>query len=253
MIKVNQISFKRQQRTILTDVSFEVRPSEHWVILGRNGCGKTTILEMLNGYLFPSSGQIEVLGQLYGTVDVREVRQKIGYVSQSLMDKLALRDPVWEVVATGKFAYLRMYEHISDELRDKALEMLKLVRLEHLKDQPIGLCSQGERKKLMLARALMSNPEILIMDEPCSGLDLYERESFLADLERLKDRTTIVYVTHHMEEIVPVFTHVLLIGDGKVVAAGPKKKIMTPEFIRQAYQVDVEVSWHRDRPWIHVN
>lgn len=238
---------------ILTDVNLDIKRGEHWVILGKNGSGKTTILEMMNGYLFPSSGRIEVLGNLYGQCDVREVRQSIGYSSQSLMEKLTLRDPVWEVVATGLFGFLRFYQEIPAEAREKARAMLERVHIGRLADQPLGVLSQGERKKVMLARSMMMEPSILIMDEPCAGLDLYEREKLLADLETFRHEVgNLIYVTHHIEEIVPLFSHVLLIDDGKVLAAGEKKQVLTAETIEKAYQIPVTLDWHQDRPWIKV-
>lgn len=243
----------REQRHILSDVNLHIGKGEHWVILGKNGSGKTTILEMVTGYLFPSSGTVEVMGNLYGSVDVREVRKKIGYISQSLFEKLNLRDPVWEVVATGEYAYLRFYEQIPDEVIAKAREMLRRVKLGHVQNQPLGTLSQGERKKVMLARALMMNPAILIMDEPCAGLDLYEREKLLADIQALGEQNiTVVYVTHHIEEIVPLFTHVALLHEGKIVAAGDKRQVLTPENLIAAYQVPISVDWHNGRPWIKV-
>jgi iron complex transport system ATP-binding protein len=253
MIKLSNVSFIREQRTILDHVNLDIRKGEQWVLLGKNGSGKTTLLEMMNGYEFPSSGQVTVLGNLYGTVDVREIRKRIGYISQSLMDKLALRDPVWEVVATGEFAYLRFYEAISGEVIAKANDMLRYVGLEHVKDQPLGTLSQGERKKIMLARALMTNPDILIMDEPCSGLDLYEREKLLANINGLNQRgITVVYVTHHIEEIMPMFTHVALIDQGKLIAAGDKESVLTEENLNRAFDVQLAVEWFRGRPWIKV-
>lgn len=253
MIIFEHVNFRRDDRMILTDVNLQFRPGEHWVILGKNGSGKTTILEMMNGYLFPTSGKIRVMGNTYGECDVREVRKKIGYSSQSLMEKLSLRDPVWEVVATGQYGFLRFYQDIPDDVQEKARMMLEKVKLGRQADQPLGVLSQGERKKVMLARSMMMEPRVLIMDEPCSGLDLYEREKLLEDLETFKDEVdNLVYVTHHIEEIVPVFTHVLLLHEGKVLAAGEKKEVLTEERIMQTFQVPVKLEWSLDRPWIKV-
>jgi iron complex transport system ATP-binding protein len=253
MIDLTHISFIREERAILQDVNLHVNEGEHWVILGKNGSGKTTLLELLNGYEFPSSGQVEVLGNRYGQCDVREVRKSIGYISQSLFEKLNLSDPVWQVVATGEYAFLRFYQEISDEVKEKAGRMLERVRLAHLRDQPLGTLSQGERKKVMLARSLMLNPAILIMDEPAAGLDLYERERLLNDINELsRQKITVIYVTHHIEEIIPLFTHVALIEQGKLVAAGPKKDVLTSELLLRTFDVKVSLEWYQDRPWIKV-
>ncbi|QHT61666.1 ATP-binding cassette domain-containing protein [Paenibacillus lycopersici] len=251
MIALQGITFRRGDRQILNGVNLTMNKGEHWVILGRNGCGKTTLLEMMNGYEFPSSGTVEVLGNRYGECDVREVRKAIGYISQSIMEKLTLRDPVWEVVATGEYAFLRFYQEIDEAVRLKALSLLDEVGLLHVAEQSLGSLSQGERKKVMLARALMQNPKLLIMDEPCAGLDLYEREKLLIDLGRLSERDMmVVYVTHHMEEIIPLFTHVALVQNGEIVAAGPKKDVLSAEWLSAAYDWPVEVQWADDRPWI---
>lgn len=253
MIAFHQVTWKRDNRTILQDVTFTMNPGEHWVILGRNGSGKTTMLEMINGYLFPTSGTVQVLGETYGQYDVREMRKQIGYISQSLMDKLALRDPVWEVVASGVHAFLRLYQAVSVELEQRAREMLAELRIGHLADQALGTLSQGERKKVMLARAMMANPKLLILDEPCSGLDLYERERFLADLQLLSNRgAQFLYVTHHIEEIMPLFTHVLLLGAGRIEAAGEKREVVTSDLIARAYNVQADLEWYKDRPWAKV-
>lgn len=251
MISLQDITFRRGDRQILNGINLHMNKGEHWVILGRNGCGKTTLLEMMNGYEFPTSGKIDVLGNRYGECDVREVRKAIGYISQSVMEKLTLRDPVWEVVATGEYAFLRFYQEIDEAVKEKALSLLDEVGLLHTADQSLGSLSQGERKKVMLARALMLNPRLLIMDEPCAGLDLYEREKLLVDLGRLGERdVTVVYVTHHMEEIIPLFTHVALVQNGEIVAAGPKKEVLSAQWLSTAYDWPVEVHWADDRPWI---
>ncbi|QHW34520.1 ATP-binding cassette domain-containing protein [Paenibacillus rhizovicinus] len=251
MISLQDITFRRGDRQILNGVNLQMNTGEHWVILGRNGCGKTTLLEMMNGYEFPTSGTVDVLGNRYGECDVREVRKEIGYISQSILEKLTLRDPVWEVVATGEYAFLRFYQEIDEAVRLKALSFLEEVGLLHVAEQSLGSLSQGERKKVMLARALMLNPKLLIMDEPCAGLDLYEREKLLIDLGRLSERDMmVVYVTHHMEEIIPLFTHVALVQNGEIVAAGPKKEVLSAEWLSTAYDWPVEVHWADDRPWI---
>ncbi|PQP82269.1 molybdenum ABC transporter ATP-binding protein [Paenibacillus sp. PCH8] len=253
MITMEHISLRREENQILDNVHLRIEQGEHWVILGRNGSGKTTLLEMMNGYMFPSEGRIEVLGNLYGQCDVREVRKEIGYISQTLIEKLTLRDPVWEVVATGAYAFLRFYQTIPDEVKAKALNLLDEMGFAKLSNHPLGTLSQGERKKVMLARSLMADPKLLIMDEPCAGLDLYEREKMLAEIDRLRKRNiTVVYVTHHVEEIVPLFTHVALIRDGRIAAAGPKREVLTQDTIKHTYDVPVDIRWDEGRPWIRV-
>lgn len=252
MIRMEEIKFIRNNRTILDNINLLMEKGQHWVILGRNGSGKTTLLELMTGYQFPSSGKVEVLGYRYGQVDLREVRKEIGYISQSLIERLALKDPVWEVVATGEYAFLRFYQTIDPAVIEKAEELLRRVRLYHLKDQPFGTLSQGERKKVVLARALMANPSLLVMDEMCSGLDLYEREKLLKDIGELGGESSrmMVYVTHHLEEIIPAFTHVALIENGQLVAAGPKEEVLTPQLLKRAYDLDVDIEWSHGRPWV---
>ncbi|HEX7056447.1 MAG TPA: ATP-binding cassette domain-containing protein [Bacilli bacterium] len=253
MIRLQHIHFMREQQHILDDVNLTMRPEENWVILGKNGSGKTTILELMCGYQFPSSGSVEVLGNRYGECDVREVRKSLGYISQSLFEKFTAHDPVWEIVATGEYAYLRIYQKIPDDVITKADRILATLRLAHLRNQPLGTLSQGERKKVMLARTLMANPRLIIMDEPCSGLDLYERENMLDSIAKLQNSgVQLVYVTHHIEEIIPLFTHVALIEQGRVVAAGPKEETLTAELLYRTFQVPVAVEWSNGRPWIKV-
>lgn len=253
IIQMQDVSLRREERQILDHVQLHVQEGEHWVILGRNGSGKTTLLELMTGYMFPSQGRIDVLGNRYGQCDVREVRKRIGYISQTLIEKLTLRDPVWEVVATGAYAFLRFYQTIPDEVQNKARQLLEEMDFGKLADQPLGTLSQGERKKVMLARSLMADPKLLIMDEPCAGLDLYEREKMLAEIDRLRQRDmTVIYVTHHIEEIMPLFTHVALVRDGRIAAAGPKHDVLTQETIKLTYDIPVDIQWVEGRPWIRV-
>ncbi|WP_310550417.1 ABC transporter ATP-binding protein [Paenibacillus glufosinatiresistens] len=251
MIRLEHLTLRREDSLILDDVSLEIQPGENWVILGRNGSGKTTLLEMMTGYLFPSSGSVTVLGHTYGEVDLREVRKEIGYIGPSLMEKLTLRDPVWEVVATGAFAYLRFYQRIPQEVKEKALALLEDMKLGPLAHHAFGSLSQGERKKAMLARCLMADPKLLIMDEPCAGLDLYEREKMLAEVDKLRRRDTgVVYVTHHVEEIMPLFTHVALIHGGRLAGAGPKEEVLNEDMLNRVYDLPIALEWAYGRPWI---
>ncbi|AIQ59004.1 ABC transporter ATP-binding protein [Paenibacillus borealis] len=253
MISLQHLSLRREQSLILDDVSLEMKQGENWVILGRNGSGKTTLLEMMTGYLFPSKGSVEVLGYKFGQCDLREVRKEIGYIGPSLMEKLSLTDPVWEVVATGAYAYLRFYQAIPQSVQDQALKLLDDMNLSELAYHPFGTLSQGERKKAMLARCLMAEPKLLIMDEPCAGLDLFEREKMLAEIDKLKQHNVaVVYVTHHVEEIVPLFTHVALIRDGKLAGAGPKEEVLTREMLMDTFDIPVDVEWDSGRPWIKI-
>lgn len=253
MIELRNLTLRREERDILRGVDLSVKQGEQWTLLGRNGCGKTTVLEIITGYMFPTSGTVDVLGNRYGQVDVREVRKKIGYIGSSLIEKFTLRDPVWEIVAGGAYAFLRIYEELPVEVREKAYDQLTGVGLRHLAEQPFGTLSQGERKKVLLARTLMASPELLILDEPCAGLDLYERERYLDSLAELTaNPLSMLYVTHHIEEIIPVFTHVALMSEGRIVASGPKREVLTPEWLEAAYDVPLSVSWRRERPWIQV-
>ncbi|TVX93096.1 ABC transporter ATP-binding protein [Paenibacillus agilis] len=253
MIHLDDVTFERQDRTIIYPLQWQMKAGEHWTILGRNGSGKSTLLEMILGYHFPTSGKVRVLGHTYGRCDVREIRKQIGYISQSLVEKLTMRDPVWEIVATGMQAHLRLFDKETDILKERAVEQLRMVRLAHLAEQSFGLCSQGERKKILLARVMMNNPKLLVMDEACAGLDLYEREMWLTDLSNLlANDVHLVHVTHHLEEIVPLFTHVALLHKGKLVAAGPKEEVLSPEKLSKTFDLPIAVNWMDGRPWARI-
>nr|WP_207952227.1 ATP-binding cassette domain-containing protein [Paenibacillus turpanensis] len=250
---MDQVSLRREETQILSDISLHIKKGEHWALLGRNGSGKTSLLEIINGYMFPSTGKVHVLGETYGQCDLREIRKRIGYISQSLFEKMQPADPLWQAVASGEYAFLRFYTEIPAAVKEKAIERLRQVGLERLQDHPLGTLSQGERKKALLARALMQEPELLILDEPCSGLDIFEREKLLRVIEQIgAEKLSIVYVTHHLEEIMPFFTHAAVIEQGSVIASGEKREVLTEDNVRRAFDVNVDIDWTYGRPWLRV-
>ncbi|WP_285769290.1 ABC transporter ATP-binding protein [Peribacillus sp. SI8-4] len=256
IITLNKINWRRKGKTILNEVSWEVQAGEHWALLGLNGSGKTSMLKMITGYQWPSSGEVSVLGNVFGKTNIPELRKSIGWVSSSLDQEYQTRaDSAIEVVISGRFASIGIYDEITDDDRSKAMELLGQFRIKQLANQLIHTLSQGEKRKVMLARALMSSPKLLVLDEPCNGLDIHAKEELLAAIENMADSPvapTIIYVTHHIEEIVPSLTHALLINSGNVVAKGEKKEVLTEDILEKTFQVPVTVKWENERPWIRI-
>lgn len=252
---MKNVSLVRNQKQILSNVHWEVKQGEHWGILGLNGSGKTSLLNIVNGYHFPTSGEVSVLGNLFGKTNLPELRKKIGFVSSSLdrFSNIVNRETVQRVVVSGKFASFGIYEAIEPDDWDKANILLESLRLSYLKDQPFYRLSQGEQRRVLIARALMNDPEMLILDEPCSGLDILSREQLLTMLHEItKNNCHILYVTHHIEELVQEISHVLLIKDGEVVAAGPKKEVIVEELLSNTFHVPVKVVWENKRPFLSI-
>jgi iron complex transport system ATP-binding protein len=218
-----------------------VRVGERWIVLGRNGCGKTTLLRIASLYLHPSSGTVTVLGQTLGHTDVRVLRTRIGVASAAFADQLRPALIARDVVMTAKFAALEPWWHTYDDTdRARATELLERLHIGHLATQPFGTLSSGERQRVQLARTLMTDPGLLLLDEPTAGLDIVGREelvSALADLARDADAPPMVLVTHHVEEIPVGFTHALLLKDGCVFAAGPIDEVLDAERLSACFDL----------------
>ncbi|WP_394137974.1 ABC transporter ATP-binding protein [Cytobacillus oceanisediminis] len=258
VICLNSISWKRDGKEILHNVSWEVEKGQHWVVLGLNGSGKTTLLKMIIGYEWPNGGQVSVLGNLYGKTNIPELRRSIGWVSTSLDDKFQFRpsDTVLEIVLSGKFASIGLYEDITQKDLEKAIELMERFNIRHVENQTLSSLSQGEKRKAMIARALMASPKLLILDEPCNGLDIYSKEELLSSIEKMMaqpEGPTVLYVTHHIEEIVPSISHTLLLREGEVIAQGSKRATLTEPLLEETFRVPVSLNWEDGRPWIRVN
>jgi iron complex transport system ATP-binding protein len=238
ILAVSELRIRRGTTHILDSVSWSVRKGEHWVILGANGSGKTSLLSALTGYLESTSGTIEVFGERFGRSDWRELRKRIGLVSSSIRQWMAEDEPALETVASGKFAMIDYWGPITRADRQRALRILTDVECAGLRDRPWRFLSQGERQRVLIGRALMSRPPLLILDEPCAGLDPAAREHFLQFLERLgtsRSAPTLVLVTHHVEEIMPVFTHLLLLKQGRVLASGETHKLLNSRLLSEVF------------------
>jgi iron complex transport system ATP-binding protein len=224
ILEVSNLTILRDDVQILSEVSWRVERGEHWVILGPNGSGKTSLLSSLTGYLTPTRGDISVLNRRFGHSDWRELRQQIGLVSSSIRQLMAESEPALYTVASGRYAVIDFWGTPSKSDQAAARHLLEEVDCAQLADRPWQVLSQGERQRVLIARALMAKPKILILDEPCAGLDPVAREHFLQFIEQLGRRPsapTLVFVTHHVEEITPLFTHALLLRGGKVAGSGP--------------------------------
>ena len=230
ILSVRELSIRRDGTRILDGVSWTVQRGEHWVILGANGSGKTSLLSALTGYLSPTSGDVSVLGQTFGESDWRELRKHVGLVSSSVRQMMADHEPALTTVISGKYAMIDYWGAIKRADRLTGARILKQIEATHLAERRWEVLSQGERQRILIGRALMAKPRLLILDEPCAGLDPVAREHFLAFLQRLgtqRGAPALLFVTHHVEEIMPVFTHTLLLRGGRVLGSGAKKDVRT--------------------------
>ncbi len=238
ILSVANLRIERGGTVILRDVSWRVQRGEHWVVLGANGSGKTSLLSALTGYLMPTSGEIFLLGETYGQSDWRELRKKIGLVSSSVRQMMADDEPALATVASGKYAMIDFWGRLTSGEKIQALKLLRQIECKHLAARPWRVLSQGERQRVLIGRALMANPRVLILDEPCAGLDPSAREHFLQFIQRLgagKNSPTLVLVTHHVEEIMPVFSRVLVLKGGRVLAAGKKPDVLNSKNLAAAF------------------
>ncbi|GAB3059710.1 ABC transporter ATP-binding protein [Salinicoccus sesuvii] len=255
IISLDNVLWKRDGEEILKGINWEVNSGEHWAILGLNGSGKTSLLNIVTGYNYPTSGKVSVLGTEFGKASLPEMRRKIGFVSNALgkFQQTMSRETAKNIVLSGKFASFGIYEEITSEDERQAGNILKELRIEYISDKRYAVLSQGEQRRVLLGRALMSTPELLILDEPCAGLDVLAREDVLSVTESVaQDKLPLLYVTHHIEEITDVITHVLLIRDGTIVAKGRKQTVLTSEILSKAYKIPVKLHWESGRPWMSV-
>ena|SRR5690348_4425998 len=230
---------------ILDAVDWRVETGQHWVILGANGSGKTSLLSVLTGYLAPTAGTISVLGETYGRADWRELRTRVGLVSSSIRQLMPAHESALNAVASGKSAMIGMWGEIGANDSARAAAILREVEAEYLSERPWRYLSQGERQRVLIGRALMADPQLLVLDEPCAGLDPVAREHFLAFVARLLERSgapTLVLVTHHVEEIVAGFSHVMVLRAGRVLAAGARSNVMTSDILSRAFEAPVRLA-----------
>jgi len=239
------VSVLREGATLLADLDWTVAEGERWVVLGPNGAGKTTLLQLASANLHPSRGEATVLGETLGAVDVFELRPRIGLSSAALAERLPARESVRDVVLTASYAVVgRWRESYEDLDSERADELLDALGVQHLATRRFGTLSEGERKRVQIARALMTDPELMLLDEPAAGLDLGGREDLVKRLGAIAgdpDAPALVLVTHHVEEIPPGFTHVLLLRGGRVVAAGPLHTTMTAARLGDTFGIPLEV------------
>jgi iron complex transport system ATP-binding protein len=218
---------------------------ERWIVMGPNGAGKTTLLLLASARMFPTSGDVEILDEAMGAVDLAELRPRIGWASSAMATDLPPGESVLDVVMTGAWAVAgRWHEHYDETDRSRAEGLLLDWGVQHLAHRTFGTLSEGERKRTMIARALMSDPELLLLDEPGAGLDLGGREDLVERLGRLardEDAPALVLVTHHVEEIADGFTHGLLLRAGTVVASGPLPAVMTDAALSEAFGLPITV------------
>ncbi|HCY7198260.1 TPA: ABC transporter ATP-binding protein [Staphylococcus aureus] len=252
LIQLDQIGRIKQGKTILKKISWQIAKGDKWILYGLNGAGKTTLLNILNAYEPATSGTVNLFGKMPGKVgySAETVRQHIGFVSHSLLEKFQEGERVIDVVISGAFKSIGVYQDIDEEVRNEAHQLLKLVGMSAKAQQYIDYLSTGEKQRVMIARALMGQPQVLILDEPAAGLDFIARESLLSILDSLSDSfptLAMIYVTHFIEEITGNFTKILLLKDGESVQQGLIDDILTSENMSRFFQKNVAVQRWNNR------
>jgi iron complex transport system ATP-binding protein len=252
VLELAGVTVRRGQATLIDAVDWTVEEDERWVVLGPNGAGKTTLLQVAAAQVHPTSGVAGILGEVLGTVDVFELRPRIGLTSAALAERIPRRERVHDVVVSASYGVLGRWREHYDELdHDRAAGLLREVGVARLADRTFGTLSEGERKRVQIARALMTDPELLLLDEPAAGLDLGGREDLVSTLSVLaydEESPATVLVSHHVEEIPPGFTHALLLRGGAVVAVGPLEEVLTEEVLSATFGMPLRLS-QEDGRW----
>ncbi|UWE08030.1 ABC transporter ATP-binding protein [Actinacidiphila bryophytorum] len=238
-------------QVILDDIDWTVRTGQHWALLGANGAGKTTVLRLIGALMHPTTGTVDVLGHRLGRVDMRELRAHIGLVSSA--QKVPLDATAHTVVLTGHTGTVQpLWRKYDSEVRDRAAALLAELEIKDLADRAYGVCSGGQRARILVARALMADPSLLLLDEPFNALDLPSREDLIDAMHRLattRAGLATITVTHHLEELSPAISHVLLLKEGRVLTSGPAELVLTGEWMTQCFGRPIEVSRHEGR-WL---
>lgn len=248
IISLDNVSYIRNGKYILKDINWHVNRGEHWVILGPNGSGKTTTLNMVNGYIFPSQGHVKVLEFEFGHSSIIELRKRIGWVSSALSQFIPTNDYPLHIVLSGKFASLGLWEKVDDDDIARANEILDLLKIRHLAERKYGMLSQGEKQKVLIGRALMNHPDIIIFDEAFNGLDIFARHDMEITIKELAEgNITFILVTHNTDEILPVFGKALLLKDGQVHSQGDIDDMIQYDNLSDFYGANVDVFKHKDR------
>jgi iron complex transport system ATP-binding protein len=230
VVELDAITVVRGGATLLDRVSWHIRRGEHAALLGANGSGKTTLLKVMTGYEWPTSGRVRVLDAPFGACDLRMLRRHIGWVSSAMERRILPHEPAWQVVGSGFDASLGLYRPLTEPETQRCQALFGRLGVGEIASRPFGLLSQGEQKRVLIARALVLEPALLVLDEPCAGLDPASRVDFLVDLGQLAqkhDGPTILLVTHHLEEIRPWIRRVLALRRGRVAAEAPREGVLT--------------------------
>ncbi|WP_313715369.1 ABC transporter ATP-binding protein [Arsenicicoccus bolidensis] len=251
VLEFDDVTVRRGDTTLVEGIDWEIEEGQRWVVLGPNGAGKSTLLQLAAARMHPTSGSASILGETLGAVDVFELRPRIGIASAATAERVPLSERVRDVVLTATYAVIGRWRESYDELdEERADELLGTLGVAHLADRTFGTLSEGERKRVQIARALMADPELMLLDEPAAGLDLGGREDLVRRLGELAQDVmspALVLVTHHVEEIPPGFTDVLLLRDGMVVAAGPLELTLTEDNLSETFGLPLVLEQHGER------
>jgi iron complex transport system ATP-binding protein len=244
VIELKDINLRRGESNLLSGLNWKVEKGENWVILGKNGAGKTLLLQVVTGYLWATDGTVTILGHTLGSVDLRELRKKIGWVSPAVADLVPQRTTLMETILSGPKATLGLYEDPDPALSEKALTLASEFGLERMLKRHFGVLSSGERQRALLARAALAEPELLILDEPMSNLDMGGRELFLEHVRVLAEKEnapTIILTTHNTLEIGPFITSALIVKEGRDLAKGKISNVITSECLTKAFDLPLRV------------
>ncbi|MDT2757268.1 ABC transporter ATP-binding protein [Enterococcus asini] len=239
ILSFEKVTLTKGGQTLLQDINWQIKSGENWAILGLNGAGKSLLLQMIAGNLWPTSGKITVLGEVFGQTNLPDLSRRIGWVATVLQNKFYPQDLAEEIVLSGKFASVGLWQSYQASELLAAKELLHSLGCGHLLGKPYQVLSQGEKQLVLIARALMPKPQLLILDEPCTGLDLFAREELLQKIHLISQQPeapTLLLVTHHTEEILPAINHVLMLKSGEIFKQGPRAELFTPEVLTAFYQ-----------------
>lgn len=258
LIELSHVARKKQGKTILKDINWQINEGERWMLYGLNGAGKTTLLNILNAYEPNTAGQLTLFGMQPGKkgYSADNVRHQIGFVSNSLMDRFQDGEVVLDVVISGAFKSIGVFQQVTEEQRKTAKKLLKQLNMSQFENQYYGYLSTGERQRVLIARALMDKPKLLILDEPASGLDFISREEVLQSLEQMyidNPKLVVIYVTHFVEEITQNIDYGFLLKDGQCYKSGPISTILTSEMLSDFFNKQVQVAYQNNRYALFLN